>query len=142
MSHTDDVCVTDDINILLDHFARELDYFVFTRDHLEPVMRELLEKAETYFASRDAADFAAAREMRTEYVNRMEGIGPLLTEWVAIRGAGERLWEAEHAMSTEQFERFQSLLDREGQVSAGREQFDLLQERLRQRLLLLEELSG
>lgn len=134
--------MNDDIDTLLDNFTRELDYFVFTRDHLEPVMRELLRRADAYFASRDAAALAIAREMRSEYVRRMDGIGPLLEKWVSIRGSGERLWEAEHGMSQAQFERFQSLLDREAQVSLGRDQFDQLQDTLRRRLLLLEELSG
>ena len=134
--------MNDDIDVLLDNFARELDYFVFTRDHLEPVMRDLLEKAEAYFTSHDAAALASARERRSEYVKRMDGLGPLLEKWISIRGSGERLWEAEHAMSQAQFERFQSLLDREAQVSFGRGQFDQLQDTLRRRLLLLEELSG
>lgn len=134
--------VTDEIDILLDNFTRELDYFVFTRDHLEPVMQSLLDAAESYFGSRDQTALAVAREWRVAYVERMEGLGPLLEKWVAIRGSGERLWEAEHAMSTAQFDRFQSLLDREAQVSIGRDLFDQLQETLRRRLLLLEEMTG
>lgn len=135
--------MTDDIDQLLADFAKELDYFVFTRDHLRPVMRQLLAAVERFIA--DTADLVArgeAQHLRGAYVEKLGGVQPLLEEWARIRGAGERLSEAEHAMSAGQCARFQTLLAREALISDGRENFDSLQDHLRRRLILFEEMTG
>ena len=131
--------MTDDIDELLANFAKELDYFVFTRDHLAPVMRAI----ERYIADRtDLVARGEGRHLRGTYVEKLGGVQPLLEEWVRIRGSGDRLWDAEHAMSAAQYQRFQALLSREAVISQGRENFDSLQDHLRRRLLLFEEMTG
>ena len=135
--------MTDDIDQLLADFAKELDYFVFTRDHLRPVMQQLLAAVERSIAN--TADLVArgeARHLQGAYIEKLGGVQPLLEEWVRIRGAGERLSGAEHALSAGQYERFQTLLAREALISDGRENFDSLQDHLRRRLVLFEEMTG
>ena len=135
--------MTDEIDELLANFAKELDYFVFTRDHLAPVMRELLRAIERCIADRtDMVARGEGRHLRGTYVEKLGGVQPLLEEWVRIRGSGDRLWDAEHAMSAAQYKRFQALLSREAAISQGRENFDSLQDHLRRRLLLFEEMTG
>ena len=134
---------TDEIDQLLTNFSRELDYFVYTRDKLEPVMDSLLGAVERYLADReDMVALTEARVLRTEYVSEMQGMSALLEDWVRIRGSGERLWEAEPMMSQVQFDRFEGLNLREQQVAQGRAVFDALQERMRRMLLLFEEMTA
>lgn len=131
--------MTDEIDELLPNFAKELDYFVFTRDHLAPVMRAI----ERCIADRtDLVARGEGRHLRGTYVEKLGGVQPLLEEWVRILGSGDRLWETEHAMSVAQYQRFQALLSREAVISQGRENFDSLQDHLRWRLLLFEEMTG
>ena len=49
-----------DIDQMLANFAKELDYFVFTRDHLQPLMAQLVLAVERSLA--DATDAIALGE--------------------------------------------------------------------------------
>ena len=135
--------VNDETDQLLANFAKELDYFVFARDHLRPVMEQLLAAVERVIAN--AADGVArgeASHLRAAYFEKFVAVQPLLEEWLLIRGSAELLREAEDALSPRQQQHFEALLAREASISSGRENFDSLQDHLRRRLLRFEELSG
>ena len=132
--------MTRHIDQLLANFSRELDYFVFTRDHLQPVMAQLVRAVERSLA--DPADAVARGEtvhLRLRYVERFAGVQPLLEEWVRIQGSVEALWEAEGTMSPAHLARFQALLSRDATIAQGRNAFDSLQDHLRRQLLRFEE---
>ena len=128
-----------EIDEMLDRFERELRYFVFTRDHLGPPMRVVAEELPAYFENRGDAELRAAHDAKSAYLQALSGIGPLLEEWVGIRGSGEQLWEAEPFMTQAQVERHQELLAIEFAAAQGREEFDALNDRVRRLLLVFGE---
>jgi hypothetical protein len=130
------------IDALLDRFERELRYFVFTRDHLGPHMRAIAEALPRFFETRSEPELAEARAARSGYLESLAGIGTMLEEWVSIRGSGEKLWEAEPYMTQAQVERHQELLAIEFAAAQGREEFDLLNDRVRRLLLVFGEATG
>lgn len=132
--------MTHDIDQLLANFAKELDYFVFTRDHLQPLMVQLARAVERSLA--DATDAIALGEtihLRLQYAERFAGVQPLLEEWVRIQGSVDALREAEEVMLAPQTARFRGLLSREATMAQGRDNFDSLQDHLRRQLLRFEE---
>lgn len=133
---------TNEIDGLLDRFERELRYFVFTRDHLGPHMRAAAEALPRFLETRGEAELAEAHAARSGYLQALAGIGPMLEEWVSIRGSGEQLWEAEPYMTQAQVERHQELLAIEFAAAQGREEFDLLNDRVRRLLLVFGEATG
>lgn len=131
-----------EIDALLDRFERELRYFVFTRDHLGPHMQAVAAEIPRFFETREAGELQAAQTARSGYLQALAGIGPLLEEWVSIRGSGEQLWEAEPFMTQAQVERHQELLAIEFAAAQGRDEFDALNDRVRRLLLVFGEATG
>lgn len=131
-----------EIDALLDRFERELRYFVFTRDHLGPHMQAVAAEIPRFFERRDDAELQAAQTARSGYLQALAGIGPLLEEWVSIRGSGEQLWESEPFMTQAQVERHQELLAIEFAAAQGRDEFDTLNDRVRRLLLVFGEATG
>ena len=132
-----------DIDHLLANFSKELDYFVFTRDHLQPVMTALVRAVERSLANAgDAIAHGETIHLRLEYAERFAGVQPLLEEWVQIQGSSDALWLVEATMSPPQMARFQALLSRDATIAGGRESFDSLQDHLRRQLLRFEELKA
>ncbi len=135
--------MTLDIDHLLAAFSKELDYFVFTRDHLQPVMTQLVRAVERSLSN--ASDVTAHGEtvhLRLDYAERFAGIQPLLEEWVRIQGSSDALWLVEATMAPPQMARFQALLSRDATIAGSRETFDSLQDHLRRQLLRFEEMTG
>lgn len=128
-----------EIDVLLDRFERELRYFVFTRDQLLPLMQAVDAAVPRYFEGRSEAALASAKAARGDYLKVLHGLGPLLEEWVSIRGSGEALWETEPFMTQVQVERHQELLAIEFATAQGRDEFDALNDRVRRLLLVFGE---
>ena len=132
-----------DIDQLLAEFSKELDCFVFTRDHLQPVMTELVRAVDRALAdSGDAIAVGETRHLRARFADRLSGVQPLLEEWARIRGSLDLLAELESTMSPQQGARFHSLLSRDATIAPGRDAFDSLQDHLRRQLLRFEETNG
>ncbi|MEO6399049.1 MAG: hypothetical protein ABIP13_11320 [Tepidiformaceae bacterium] len=128
---------------LLAEFSKELDYFVFTRDHLQPVMTQLVRALERALAiPADAIAVGETLHLRAEYVERLGAVKPLLEEWARIGGSAAELWDAETALSPAQMARFQALLARETALAPGRATFDSLQDHLRRQLVRFAALDA
>ncbi len=132
-----------EIDAVLDAYDRELEYFESTARLLLPLMTDLLAAIDAAFAAPgDPQVLAGARNARARYVEALLGLRPLLDDWLRVRGSNQRAWEAEHAMSDAQYARLEQLAARETALALERDQFDALQERVRQRLLLFEEATS
>lgn len=131
-----------DIDNLLDRFESELRYFVFTRDQLLPHMRMVADAFPRFFETRTVEDLTAAEAARSGYLQALSGMGPMLDEWVRIRGSGEELWEVEAFMTQAQVQRHQALLGMEFAEAQGRQEFDELNDRVRRLMLLFGEVTG
>lgn len=131
-----------EIDSLLGRYEQELYYFALTRDDLGPLITETLALTGHFFEHRDdPAARDAARAARDRYVERRDSLRPLIEEWESVRGSGAKLWEAEPAMSEDQYAHFQSLLAREVRIARDHGEFDQLNEKVRTNLLLFEELT-
>ena len=129
-----------EIDALLDAYDRELEYFESTAALLIPLMRDLLAAIDAAFASpSDPQVLEGARNARARYVEALQGLQPLLDDWLKVRGSNWRAWEAEPAMSDLQYARLERLSARETALALGRDEFDRLQDAVRSRLLLFEE---
>jgi hypothetical protein len=129
----------EEIDSLLARFEQEIAWFIETRDALLPLLEALDAALRAHFASPSAATTREARSARARYVDALARFEPLLREWVAIRGAGDLLWEAEPAMSDAQAARFDALVARELAAAWDRERFDMLLDAVRRGLLVFEE---
>lgn len=130
-----------DLDALLAAYHRELEYFASTAELLMPVMRALLAAIDAAFLTpEDPQVIAGARNARAHYIETLAGLKPLIDDWLRVRGANQRAWEAEPYMDDARFERLQELGARETRLALERGEFDALQELVRHRLLLFEEL--
>lgn len=131
----------DEIEALLEAYGREVDYFVRTRDIIEPLLERVAAGLDAFAAAGTADVCTEVRAARAEYVAALAALRPLVDEWLRIRGSGEHLWGATPFMTEQQHARFEEIGARELAANAGRQHFDRLSEKVKRELLLFEEFN-
>ncbi len=131
----------DEIDELLDAYQREVDYFVHTRDVVQPLLERLATGLDAFAAANTSDSCIEVRDARSAYVEALGALRPMVDEWLRIRGSGEQLWGATSFMSDEQYARFEALCAREMAEGQGRGRFDQLSEKVKRELLLFEEFN-